>query len=194
MKNLFILTFVCTLMCFSAQAQNTVRVQTNNNLAYAEGTNILDVGVGFGRAYGSYYAWGNGFGGGVPVSASFELGLHEYFSVGPYVAYASYGFRNTDYRANFFSVGAKGSFHYVALANEALDLDINEEKVDLYVSVYLGGEFYSDNHDNFYDNTSNVDFGTVIGGRYLFNENIGVYSEIGYAALAVWTIGLTVNL
>nr|WKN36943.1 hypothetical protein K4G66_31750 [Tunicatimonas sp. TK19036] len=196
MKKLCTIFAVLALLSYSAQAQSTVRVDGGgSDLAYEKGTTIFDAGIGFGNAYGGYYAWG-GLGGGVPISASLELGLHDYFSVGPYAAFASYSYRyvGSGYRATFFSVGAKGSFHYVPLINDALDLSIDAERVDLYVSVYLGGEFYSDNDDNNYDNRAGADFGTVVGGRYMFNPKIGAYTEIGYAALAVWTIGVTLNL
>jgi hypothetical protein len=186
MKKLFILMSFFTIISFSASAQ-----------AYDEGVNIFDVGVGFGNAYGGYgYNWGTrGYGASIPVSASYEIGFHEYFSAGPYVAFATRTFGiGTEYRQNFFGIGGKGSFHYVRLLNDALDMDIDEDKLDLYLSVYVGAELYSDNDDNRFDNTTDVDFGTVVGGRYMFSDNMGVYTELGYAALAVWTVGLSLNL
>jgi len=167
--------------------------------AYEKGVNYFTAGVGFGTAYNNGYGLGWGTGGrGLPLNAAFELGIHDYISVGPYISYSTFrpgvfGFRS-DYRINFFSVGAKGSFHYVSLVNDALDLDIDPEKLDLYVSAYLGAEFFTDNTEIVYDNNANADFGVTVGGRYMFSENLGAYTEVGYAALSVFAVGVTLNL
>ncbi len=177
-------------------AQNTVSLDPSGDRAYEEGDKIFQVGIGFGRAAGGYGFGSYGFG--LPVLASLEFGLHEYFSVGPYAAFARYNFNyagaRTGLHATYFSVGARGSFHYVPLINDALDLDIDESKIDLYVTALLGLETYSVDYDDIpgaSGSTSGLDFGTVIGGRYMFGDNLGVYSELGYGALSVFTIGLS---
>lgn len=187
-KFLFIILLVFTFGGYS-QAQD----------AYEKGVNYFSAGVGFGNAYNNGYGLGTGLGNSLPLNASFELGIHDYFSVGPYISYATYR-PNTvfgtfsDYRANFFSVGGKLSFHYVNLANDALDLGIDPEKLDLYIAAYAGAEFFTDNTEINYANTAQADFGVVIGGRYMFSESFGAYSELGYAALSVFSLGITLNL
>jgi hypothetical protein len=184
MRNLVAITVISLSLSFSAMAQ-----------AYDVGVNIFDVGIGFGKAYGNHsYRWGTfGYGAAVPVSASYEIGFHKYFSAGPYVAFATRSFE-TDYRQNFFGFGAKGSFHYTSLLNYALDTNVDEDKLDLYLSFFLGAEFYSDNDNDRFDNASTLDIGTVIGGRYLVDHNFSVFTELGYAPLAIWTIGLSLEL
>ena len=201
MKKLFILTFLACGLALSAQAQNTVRVGDSygGGMAYDKGTNILNVGIGLGRTVRSYNFVGWGYSGiGASLNASYDIGIHEYFSVGPYAGIGRY---NVVFGWNMTAIafGVRGSFHYVALANEALDLGLNEDKLDLYVTLGLGGEYISaniDDDDFFGDSFGGVgfDFGTLIGGRYLFNERFGVFTELGYGALSVWTIGLTVNM
>jgi len=197
MKNLFILTFVCTIMCFSAQAQNTVRVQTNNNLAYQEGDKIFMAGLSFG-----YYGYGYVGSRSVsvpPITAALELGIHEYISVGPYLGYASWNYKgsNYDYGWDFISVGARGSFHYVPLLNEALDLDLDEEKLDFYFTLIMGLEFQTYNGETFggynYANNTDFVFGPVLGFKYKFNDKFGAYFEGGRGAFGYGTLGVAVH-
>ena len=200
MKNLFILTLLSLCFTFGAQAQNTVRVGGGGGgLAYDEGTSILNIGLGLGRTVRSYnYAWWGYSGIGASLNASYEIGFHEYFSAGLYAGLGRYNIVR-GWNMTAIAAGVRGSFHYVALANEALDLGLNEDKLDLYVSLIIGAEVISTNIDDEFfesqfDGGAYVDFGTLLGGRYMFNERFGVYSEIGYGALSVWTLGVTMNL
>ncbi|MGB3585231.1 MAG: hypothetical protein WBA23_01765 [Tunicatimonas sp.] len=206
MKKLCTIICLLTIFGFTAQAQSTVRVDGGDRgggLAYDKGTNILNIGIGLGRTINRYnnynrYSW-YGYGGiGASLNASYEIGFHEYFSAGVYGGIGRYGIGN-GWSSTAIGAGIRGSFHYVALANEALDLGLNEDKLDLYITVVLGAEVISYNIDNrdFQDsfgNRTGVDFGTILGGRYMLNERFGVYSELGYGALSVWTVGLTVGM
>lgn len=197
MKKLIALTSLAVAIAFGVQAQNTVRIGGGGGLAYEEGDKIVQVGLGLGRAIGGYN-WAYGGGLGISLNGAFEYGIHEYFSVGPYVAFGrySYGYRipglvERDRTLTAIAVGARGSFHYTPLLNEVLDANIDEEKLDLYVSLLLGLEFFSTNVDNDpvgYSPTV-FDGGAVLGGRYKFNPRVAVFTELGYAGLSVWTIG-----
>ncbi len=203
MKKLCTIISLLAIFSFSAQAQSTVRVDggSGGDLAYDKGTNFLNIGLGLGRTISRYnYNFvGFGYGGlGASLNASYEIGFHEYFSAGVYGGFGRYGIGN-GWSSTAIAAGVRGSFHYVALVNEALDMDLNEDKLDLYVTVVLGAEIISYNvddrgFDDFFENRTAVDFGTIIGGRYLFSERFGVYSELGYGALSVWTVGLTLNM
>ena len=206
MKKLFTLSALVFSVAFCAQAQNTVRVGSGGGgLAYEKGDKIVQVGLGLGRAIGGRgYGWGYS-GGGLALNAAFEIGIHEYFSVGPYLAVGRYslglsGFglgRRNDYRLTAIAAGARGSFHYVSLLNEIADTNIDEEKLDLYISVLLGMEFYSTNFDEAYINNYNstvFDGGALVGGRYKFNPRIAAFTELGYAGLSVWTLGVSFHL
>ncbi len=196
------LTLLSLLFTVGAQAQNTVRVGGGGDLAYEEGDKIIQLGVGFGRAVGGYN-WAYGGGLGLSASAAFEYGIHEYFSVGPYAAFGRYtygvnrfGLNDRDYRLTAVAVGARGSFHYIPLLNELLDANVDDEKLDLYVSILLGLEFFSTNFDDdLIDYSTTVfDGGAVVGGRYMLNPRLAVFTELGYAGLSVWTFGVSFHL
>ncbi|WKN44408.1 hypothetical protein [Tunicatimonas pelagia] len=197
MKKLCTIIGLLAMFSFSAQAQSTVRVDGGGGgLAYDKGDKIIQLGLGLGRAVGGGWAYGGGLG--ISFNGAFEYGLHEYFSVGPYAAFGrySYGFAFEDYSLTAVAVGARGSFHYTSLLNEIADTNIDEEKLDLYVSVLLGLEFFSTNIDNdlLNYNTTRFDGGALFGGRYKLNPRVAVFSELGYAGLSVWTIGVSFHL
>lgn len=198
MKKLFILALLIGSAAVGAQAQNTVRVgESGGGLAYDKGDKIFQIGLGLGRAVGGYN-WGYG-GLGASLNAAFEVGIHEYISVGPYAAIGRYnvGYILRDYSMTVFAGGVRGSFHYASLLNDALDMSIDEEKLDLYVSLLLGVEFFSYNFDTELPrgaSRSYFDGGAVLGGRYKFNPRVAVFTELGYAGLSVWTVGASFHL
>ncbi|MGB3778208.1 MAG: hypothetical protein WA960_07600 [Tunicatimonas sp.] len=203
MKKLFILSFLACGLTFGAQAQNTVRVgESGGGLAYNKGDKIFMAGISFGT-YG--YGLGSGRSIGIPpLTAALEFGVHENFSVGPYVGYASWNYDDfgLDYGWNFLAVGARGSFHYVPVLNEALDLSLDEEKLDFYVTLLVGLEFQSFTGDSFggifgddlNSNSTNFRLGPVLGFKYKFNDKFGVYFEGGRGAFGYGTIGLAIHL
>ncbi len=203
MKKLCTLTLLIGSLAFSAQAQNTVRVgDSYGGLAYNKGDKIFMAGISFG-----YYGYGYLGGRSVsvpPLTAALELGIHENFSVGPYVGYASwsYDYISFNYSWNFIAVGARGSFHYVPVLNEALDLSLDEEKLDFYVTLIVGLEFQTRTGDDnlsgiFGENDSDTDispqFGPVLGFKYKFNDKFGVYFEGGRGAFGYGTIGVAIH-
>lgn len=198
MKKLSVIFGLLTLLSFSLQAQSTVRVgDGGGGLAYEEGDKIFLAGISFG-----YYGYGIGGSRAVgipPLTAALEFGIHENFSVGPYVGYASwdYGVFGSDFGFQLFSVGARGSFHYVPLLNEALDLNLDEEKLDFYITLLAGLEFQSYTGELGglgYGNGSRFIFGPVLGFKYKFNDKFGVYFEGGRGAFGYGTLGLAIHL
>lgn len=166
--------------------------------AYEEGEKVLNVGVSLG--YYGYGFFGDRSGFALPLNAAFEYGFHEYISVGPYVGYARWnyeynaGFGDTKYTWTFLAVGARGSFHYTEILNELTDGDINEEKVDLYVTLLLGMEFRSYKDDSgfdYYDNDTAFRLGPALGVRYLLSKNVGVYLEGGRGTFGWLNFGLS---
>jgi hypothetical protein len=200
MKNLIVFVSLFFMLSLAAQAQSTVRVGSSgdSNLAYEKGDKIFLAGITFG-SYGYGFVGTRGIGV-PPLTAALELGIHENFSVGPYVGYASYNYDwiGFDYSYNFLSVGARGSFHYVPLLNEALDLSLDEEKLDFYVSLLMGLEFQTfsgeSNGTNVnFDNDTEFIFAPVLGFKYKFNDKFGVYFEGGRGAFGYGTIGVAVH-
>ncbi|MEQ9443483.1 MAG: hypothetical protein RIG62_30875 [Cyclobacteriaceae bacterium] len=199
MKKLCTLTALLALLSFTLQAQSTVRVNGGSgDLAYNEGDKIFLAGISFG--YYGYGYLGSRNVGVPPITAALELGIHENFSVGPYVGYASwnYGYTGFDYSFNFLAVGARGSFHYVPLLNEALDLSLDEEHLDFYVTLLVGLEFQTYSGDDFggsltYNNNTKFVIGPVLGFKYKFNDKFGVYFEGGRGAFGYGTLGVAIH-
>ena len=193
MKN-WLLPFV---LCAGLLAPAVGRAQ-----AFAQGDKILQAGISFGTY--NYGGLGLGWGGrsiGVPpLNASFEYGFHEYLSAGPYLAYSTYSYNfSNQYKYSYTNVafGVRGSFHYLPLLNELADLDLDEERFDLYVTLMVGGRTYNWSGDGFNgDGISNgfsPQFNSVLGARYKFSPAVGVYAELGRGALGYATLGVSLH-
>ncbi|TDE08846.1 hypothetical protein [Dyadobacter psychrotolerans] len=129
---------------------------------FEKGDKILNVGIG-GGGYGFY-------GGGFAVGGSFEVGVHEFISVG---AQADLNFYNYSYgfgyaKSNYISVpiAARGSYHY---GKHFLTID----KLDLYAGPVLG---FSIDGNEYYSGTSIV-IGVQAGARYYFKPAMGAFAE-----------------
>lgn len=174
-----------------------ILAQSQDN-AYQKGDKLLNIGTSLG--YYGYGYFGNKSGFTLPVNASFEYGITDQVSVGPYVGYARWSYEynvgagNTKYSWSFLAVGARGTFHYTELLNELTGGDINEEKIDLYVSILMGLEFRSYKDDSGYDYYSNdtvLKLGPNVGVRYLLSKNIGVYAEGGRGSFGWLNFGFS---
>lgn len=163
----------CTLFaCTTAQAQTAGR------------TKYLNAGVGL----GAYTA------GGIPIGASFEVEAKDNISVGAFLDYTHYRYRWGSYKwhYNFLYFGARGSYHLGELLR---DLDISTSKWDPYAGVSLGirTASYRDHNgsETFTSPYSGGAFlGIHVGSRYMFNEKMGGFAEVGYGVSAL-RLGLT---
>lgn len=133
---------------------------------FEKGDKILNLGLG-GGGYGFYS-------GGVAVGGSFEVGIHDFISVG---AQADIRFYNYGYlygpKDNYVAlpIAARGSYHYGKHF-----LKINE--LDLYAGPALG--FNIDGND-YYTNSAIV-IGAFAGARYYFKPKFGVFVELAGGA------------
>lgn len=177
----------------------TVQAQDDDTLVYQKGDNILNVGLGLGfYNYGYFGARSSSF---PALTANYEIGFHDYFGVGPYVGYKSWNYglgAGNDYGFSQLSVGVRGSFHYSSLLNEALDMGIDDEKLDLYIVLIVGLEFqrYTGDYGLYFDDANNVEprFGPSLGARYYFSPNFGVFAEGGRGAFSWLTIGVSLKM
>ncbi|MGA0555909.1 hypothetical protein ACO2Q8_04595 [Larkinella sp. VNQ87] len=152
-------------------------VGTKSFAQYQKGDKLLNAGIGL----SSYY------GGGLPIGASFEVGVTDEISVGAQIDFYTWGYNFGGYkwRYTFVPVAVRGSYH----VNELLNL--NNDKLDLYGGLALGYYIssYRDNsgYSGFYDNAygNQVLFGLHIGGRYYFKPNLGGFAEVGYGVSAL---------
>ena len=193
MKNIYTL-LLTGLLCFgSLSAFSQTSSFREGELSINPGISLGLIGYGFGY-YGSASFT-------IPVTVNVSYGITDMFSVGGYAGYMgrSYGVTGFESRLTVLSFGAQGAFHASAFLNENLDLNINEEKVDLYAKVILGLEprFWT-NEDGttspYYDNRVRGRFGPVLGARYLFKPNLGVYAEGGRGTFGYLTVGLSFRI
>lgn len=141
---------------------------------HAEGDKNLNIGLGLGSQ----------FGGGIPIGASFELGIKENISVGGYAGYA--GYKETlpffgDVKYTYIILGGRGSYHF----------DLGPEALDPYAGVMLGYNVASVDI-----NGVNAGGGLLLGGylgaRYAFSDKMGAFAELGYG-IAWLQLGLNVK-
>lgn len=166
---------------------------------YEPGSISVNAGISFGAiGFGGYGAFG-GSSGFLPLNLNLEYSINDKFAVGPYLGYYSRRYNNSDFRFTALAFGARGTFHATDVINDALDANIDSEKVDIYGSALLGLENFRTTWDNTsgfdpdYDYT-NVRLGLVVGARYMFTPNVGAFLELGRGALGYSTLGVTFKL
>lgn len=201
MKNLLSLLLISLLGITALQAQDEKTMSSEPGKAYEAKDLDIQLGTSFG-----FYDYGYGLGTRsftLPLTVSGEYGINDKFSVGAFLGYARWSYNylsGSDYSYTFISYGVRGSFHYVPLLNEAFDFSIDEQKIDLYVTLMIGAEnrtFRYDGNDtgalNLDDDNQGI-FSPVLGARYLFNKNIGVFLEAGRGVYGYSTFGLLLKL
>lgn len=111
---------------------------------------------------------------GVPVYVGFDFGVHKDISVGAEVSFRTYNERweHYRYRHTIFGISANGNYHFNTI------FAIPKE-FDFYAGLNVG--FYAWSYpDNYYGNrVSGLGIGGQIGGRYYFNDNVGINLELG---------------
>jgi hypothetical protein len=161
------IVFACLLAQKNVSAQSSAAGFTD-----VKGVNFLNAGIGL----GSYGLYGTG---GLPLTASFEHGFTDKISAGINIGYIQRKYIN-DWKYSYLIFGARGSYHFNELLNVA------EPKLDLYGGaglIYRHWKFKYTSDGTYHDYKSSggsVDFALHAGGRYLFNEHIGAYAEVGY--------------
>ena len=145
--------------------------------AFKEGDKFLNATIGL----NSYYSTG------LPLGASFEVGITDAISVGGQADYAS-GNYGSGLGFTAFYIGARGAYHLGEI------LKINSDKVDVYGGLGLGYRSFSwkDGYNGVgYSYGNGLDFNYFIGGRYFFSDNIGAVLELGYSGVSNARAGLT---
>lgn len=127
---------------------------------------------------------------GVPVYAGADYGLMDDITIGGEVSYRSYkeniGF--VDFSHKIIGIAGNGNYHFNTL------LDIPSEW-DFYAGLTLG--FFIINSPSGYagNSSSGLGLGGQIGGRYFFNDQLGINLEFGGAnVFSGGKIGITYKL
>ncbi|PWK27838.1 hypothetical protein LV89_01245 [Arcicella aurantiaca] len=168
MKKLLTFSFLLALLLTASQGFSQ---------AYKQGDKYLNATIGL----NSYYSTG------LPLGASFEVGITDAISVGGQADYAS-GNYGSGLGFTAFYIGARGAYHLGEV------LKINSDKVDLYAGLGLGYRSFSwkDGYNGTgYSYGNGLDFNYFIGGRYFFSDNIGAVLELGYSGVSNARAGLT---
>lgn len=185
--------FMAINLCMASENQNFA---ISNDDPGFKGTSLFGAGLYLGY-------WGYGFYGTrslvvPPLNVYYELGVHEYITVGPFVGFGRWDYRyvNYNYSWSFYHLGARGSFHLTTLINELLGNEIDAEKIDLYLTVMSGLEirnYSSTYYSDLYDNSYRIFIGPSAGFRYYLSNNFALYVEGGRGALGALNFGVSVK-
>ncbi len=194
MKKQFLCAFVFAFTLLSGSAAQA---------QFAKGDILINPGISFlGYSYG-YSFYGGGYSGLPALSGSVEYSITDQIGVGGYVGYQSRTYKYSSYKDRWSSIGfgARGVYHASPFLNDALNSSINEEKLDIYAGLSLGYQTTSWKYDDSFNgigrtayNSGTVVFGGILGVRYMFSPNIGVYGELGRGAFGAVTLGATFKL
>jgi hypothetical protein len=137
----------------------------------------LNLGVGFS-------SWG------VPFYVGIDYSVHKDITIGGEFSYRSYNddWDSHKYHHNVMGFSGNGNYHF----NSLLGIPQNW---DFYAGLNLGFYVWSSPEDYDGDNTSGLGIGAQIGGRYYFNDKVGINLEFGGGnAFSSGKIGLSIKL
>jgi outer membrane immunogenic protein len=137
-----------------------------NSLIFAQspiskGESQLNAGIGLS-------SWG------VPVYIGFDHGVHPDITVGGELSYRSYqdDYNYKDYDHSVYGISANGNYHF----NHALKIP---KKWDFYAGLNLGFYIWESPNEYHGSHTSELGIGAQVGGRYYFNNKVGLNLEFG---------------
>jgi len=136
---------------------------------------IINAGLGFGLGWG--YLGGMGI---PPILASVDVpvdvGVPLSFGLGA-------GFTSVANVVNILSIVGRAAIHF----------NFGVPGLDVYPVVSLGALIWmwNNNYVNRYLGGGGFAFGIAGGVRYFFNDNIGVWAELGYSQLTIIAGGVT---
>jgi len=182
MKKLFLTVMATIAIAAGANAQ-----------LFQEGSKMLHLGIGVGSPYvysGSDLSI-------PPIHASFEYGIKEKIGIGGLIGYTA-----SEYNTTFFSSSYSWKFSYLVIGARGAYHFLNNEKMDAYAGLMLAynsasAKFESSDPDLerlvSEPSVGGVTLGAFLGGRYMFNEKIGAFAELGYN-ISWLSVGLNVKL
>lgn len=152
--------------------------------SFEKGNVLLNPAIGYGnRIIGSDFFRPN-------ISFSVDIGVHDYVSVGPYMAAA---FGGSGFNA--FGVGARGNFHWWQLLDDKVEKDLKQDQFEMYFTLWLGATITQfDNEGK--SNKGGFDGGTSLGLRWYPNANnrFALFGEWGRGPISWGTIGATIKV
>jgi hypothetical protein len=165
--NRILFSLTCLLLSSTLFAQGPI----------AKGQAQLNAGLGLS-------SWG------LPIYVGLDFGVHPDITVGPEISWRAYNdrFDNKKYNHSVIGLSANGNYHF----NSLLDIPTNW---DFYAGLNLGFYIWNSSDDYPGSNTSGLGLGAQVGGRYYFNDKIGVNLEFGGGnAFSGGKVGVSVRL
>ena len=169
-----------------------------NAQAFKKGDVMLSPGAGLG-----VHGIGYGVGFAIPVVLNLDIGVHDYVSVGAYGGFWTKKWRYSfaeNYRFSSAHFGARASFHWWQLVDDKVSADLKSDKLDIYVTPWLGYNLRTAKWVDGNGSTSNnvswgnrFQGGAQIGVRYFVSEHFGFFGEWGGTPTAYANIGLTLK-
>jgi len=203
-KNLLKVIFVLSFGLF-------LNGQTASAQSFKDGTNTIQVGVGFpnllAQATSVYSIFGNVTSSSLPpLHLGFEHGITDNISVGLWLGYATQTLRwdyvgyNTSFQKvtykegwdySWIVVGARGNYHFAT-----------GEHFDPYAGIFLGYNIVSAKYitddpagsilTGISAAGSSFGFGAQVGFNYYFSDSFGCHVELGYG-VAIINLGLSLK-
>lgn len=126
---------------------------------------------------------------GVPVYVGLDYGVHKDITLGGELSFRRYDAKwaGTNYTHTVTGISGNGNYHF----NHLLSIPTNW---DLYCGLNVG--FYIWNSPNTYNgsNSSGLGLGAQLGGRYYFNNKVGLNLECGGGnAMSGGKLGLSIK-
>ena len=174
-----------------------------------QGSTVINLGYGIGSIWKSSFKLLAGFTGSKvsatgPVVGGFEYGVSERIGIGLQLGYGNVKNVSTDPGANsnggdLITTEKLSSFQVLARGNYHLG---HSASFDPYLGLGLGyGNFKYEVTDNdsqqepqtFFAVPSSLLISGVLGAKYYFATNIGVYAEVGYVTGSYLQVGLAIK-
>jgi len=127
---------------------------------------------------------------GLPIYVGLDFGVHPDITVGPEISWRANNdkFDGKKYNHSVIGLSANGNYHF----NSLLDIPTNW---DFYAGLNLGFYIWNSSDDYPGSNTSSLGLGAQIGGRYYFDDKVGVNLEFGGGnAFSGGKVGVSVRL
>jgi opacity protein-like surface antigen len=196
MKNLLTLSFLLGIIAFSAPSKVNAQAFMPGDVVLSAGYGAPNLSKFIFRVFDGYFYTTTGYG---PIHVKGEYAVSENFGLGMSVNYSNTKLTLTDggytyaVMYNPISFNVRGNLHFG-----------NSEKFDPYIGLGIGygyRKFRIESNDpaaetfvgDILDISNPLGLEGTLGGRYFFNDNIGLYAEVG-PAKSIVQMGLSFKL
>jgi hypothetical protein len=191
-KILFLISF---LFFGKTQAQVTIPALTDK--AFQRYDIILSTVVSISYPYAEAPQYAHRNGAQVPFSTYLDFGVHENLSIGifgginqRFYKYAPPMNDEILFTTNHYTAGLRAGFHFLPMLEKAMDVDMNSNRLDVYLSPALGYRYTEYVNIGFAEETKIVG-GLTVGARYYVWGGLALVAEAGYGIFGYGNTGLS---